>query len=162
MTAGDGFAYDGSVFSEVAASLEGMAEKLGTLRYSGDTVALPTWALGGAGEWPARHEYGKTWGELEQEFNYGETEGMSLAEMMRGTWKSYAGAEGASVRRVLDAVAEARNADPGEVSFSSDFSGGYSDYEMESFAESLMNPTALSYGAGVAAMGAGVGGPRHP
>ncbi|MER5325389.1 hypothetical protein [Streptosporangium roseum] len=158
MTVGDGFAYDGSVFSEVAMRLADMAERLGTLRYSGDTVALPTWALGGAGEWPARHEYGKTWEELEQEFNYGETEGTSLAEMMRRTRKSYAGAEGASVRRVLDAVTEARNADPGEVSFSSDFPGGYSDYEMESFAESLMNPTALSYGAGAAAMGAGMGG----
>lgn len=158
MTVGDGFAYDGSAFNEVAASLEGMAERLGSLRYSGDRVALPTWALGGAGEWPARHEYGKTWEELEQEFQYGESEGRSLADMMRRTRKGYAGAEGASVRRVLDAVAEARNADPGEVSFPSDLSGGYSDYEMESFAESLMNPTALSYGAGVAAMGAGMGG----
>ncbi|WP_031168235.1 hypothetical protein [Streptosporangium roseum] len=157
MTAGDGFAYDGSAFGEVAASLEGMAERLGSLRYAGDRVALPTWALGGAGEWPARHEYGKTWGELEQEFQYGESEGMSLADMMRRTRKGYAGAESASIRRVLDAVTEARNADPGELSFSSGFSGGYSDYEMESFGEYLMDSTALSYGAGVAAMGAGAG-----
>ncbi|MET8386740.1 hypothetical protein ABZV14_27450 [Streptosporangium canum] len=157
MTAGDGFAYDGGVFSEMAMDLESMAGKLGGLRYSGDKVALPTWALGGAGEWPARHEYGKTWGELEQEFYYGESEGMSLADLMRRTRTGYAGAESVSVRRVLDAVAEARKADPGEIPPYSDFSDGYSDYEMESFVESLLDPTALSYGTGVAAMGAGAG-----
>ncbi|MEU7989368.1 hypothetical protein AB0B56_31335 [Streptosporangium canum] len=158
MTVGDGFAHDGGVFSEVAESLEIMADKLRGLRFSGDAVALPTWALGAAGEWPARHEYGKTWGELEQEFNYGETEGTSLADLMRKTRKNYAGAEGASARRVLDAVTEARKADPDEVPLYSDLSDDYSDYEAKSFGEYLMDPTKLSYGAGLAAMGAGAGG----
>jgi hypothetical protein len=157
MTTGDGFAYDGGVFSQMATRLEIMTGKLGGLRFSGDAVALPTWALGAAGEWPARHEYGKTWEELEQEFHYGESEGTSLADLMRRTRRGYAGAEGVNVRRVLDAVTEARSADPGKFLPSSDLSDGYSDYEMESFAESLMDPTSLSYGTGVAAMGAGVG-----
>lgn len=162
MTAGDGFAYDGGVFSEVAESLEGMAASLGSLRYSGDKVALPTWALGGAGEWPARHEYGKTWGELEQEFQYGTSEGMSLADLMRRTRAGYAGAEGASVRRVLDAVNEARSADPGKFLPSSDFSDDYSDYDLkplsESFIDSATDPTVLSFEAGVGAMAVGLGG----
>lgn len=120
MTDGDGFAYAENAFSMVWAPLMYMAEELEALRYSGDEVSLPTMALSVAGEWPARHRYGKTWEEIAQEFRYGEHEAVALAGKMRMTREGYVQAESEGARRVLDAVAYARKTDPVKPHFSDD------------------------------------------
>ncbi|WP_433246395.1 hypothetical protein ACQPYK_45160 [Streptosporangium sp. CA-135522] len=158
MAGEDGFGYDGGLLGGLAEGLHGMADRLGSLRYSGDDVVLPTFALGGAGEWPARHEYGKTWDELGQEFGYGEREARTLGDNLRQTRNSYAKVESANVRRVLDAVAQARRADHGVRPGLWDGSPDSYDYDASIFEQMFADPTALSFGGGAAAIAAGAGG----
>ncbi|NUW33985.1 hypothetical protein HTZ77_21480 [Nonomuraea sp. SMC257] len=113
---GQGFSYQGNPFETVSAMLDDMGVRIGSLAHAGGQVALPTLALGLAGEWPARSDYGKIWDELREEFRYGDREAATLAEKMRRTGHGYDSVEEANgamstrLGRIFDAVHKAQSA----------------------------------------------------
>ncbi|GAA3166943.1 hypothetical protein [Nonomuraea roseoviolacea] len=133
---GQGFGYARPGFGAVAGMLEEWAAGLGSLAYGGDRVSLPTLALGAAAEWPARHEYGRIWDDLREEFLRGQREGTRLAERMRRTLDGYDHAEdinttmSAALGRVLEAVRKAQET-PSTLPLAPETKDKYDPYDLE-------------------------------
>ncbi|GLW09255.1 hypothetical protein Misp01_43840 [Microtetraspora sp. NBRC 13810] len=104
------FDLGGNGFEEAERRLTEMGENLSLLRYSGNSVTLPTLALGVAGEWPARHQYTEIWNTLADEFQHGNKEAATIGDLLRETRRTYKEAEGAAVQGVLNAVTKSRAA----------------------------------------------------
>lgn len=148
-------------FERAEGMLATMGDGLLRLRRSGDDVALPTLALGVAGEWPARHQYNEIWETLAEEFERGNKEAAKVSDMMHTSRRAFTEAELAAGQGVLDAVTKSRAA--GGFRPEGDAPEGAWE-ELPSLGESLRDavtelapwfagPAGLISGAGLRAMG---------